>query len=147
MVAALPLGGKRAQRLAQFVFALFVFGESKSFFARVFQKFAITQRIGNMKSHFAGLASAKKFSGSAQLQIGFGNLETVAGAHHCFETSASVISHMMWRNQDAMRFLRAAADTSAQLMQLRKTEAFRVFDDHHGCVRNVDANFDDGSGY
>ena len=40
----------------------------------------------------------------------------------------------------------AAADTSPKLMQLRKTEAFRIFDDHDGGIGNVHANFDDGGG-
>ena len=45
-----------------------------------------------------------------------------------------------------MRLLRAASDASTQLVQLRKAKAFGVFDDHDGCVGNVDTDFDDGGG-
>jgi hypothetical protein len=40
----------------------------------------------------------------------------------------------------------AAADASAELVELGEAEAFGVFDDHGGGVGNVDADFDDRSG-
>ena len=46
--------------------------------------------------------------------------------------------------QEAGRALGAAADTAAQLMQLRKPEAFGVLDDHDARFRHVDADFDHG---
>ena len=39
---------------------------------------------------------------------------------------------------------RAAADASAQLVQLGQAEALGVLDHHHGGVRHVDADFDHG---
>src|ERR1041385_6704205 len=37
----------------------------------------------------------------------------------------------------------APADSSSELVKLRNTETFRVFDQHDGCIRNIDPNFDD----
>src|SRR6516164_9242606 len=39
---------------------------------------------------------------------------------------------------------RAAADPTAELMELSKAEPLRVFDDHHGRFGNVDADFNNG---
>ena len=38
----------------------------------------------------------------------------------------------------------AASDATAQLMELGKPETVRAFNEHHGCVGNVDAHFDNG---
>src|SRR5438445_3385169 len=45
-----------------------------------------------------------------------------------------------------MGFLPAAADASAKLVKLGEAEALGVLDDHDGGVRDVHADFDDGSG-
>src|SRR5713226_3825234 len=45
-----------------------------------------------------------------------------------------------------MRFLRAAADASAKLVELGEAEALGVLDDHDGGVGDVDADFDYGGG-
>jgi hypothetical protein len=44
--------------------------------------------------------------------------------------------------QDAPGLVRAAADAAAQLVQLGQTEAFGIFDQQHGGVGHVDADFD-----
>ena len=43
-----------------------------------------------------------------------------------------------------MGLFRAAADAPAKLVELGESEALGVFDDHHGGVGHVDADFDDG---
>ena len=45
-----------------------------------------------------------------------------------------------------MRFSDTAPNTSAQLMQLRKPEAFSVFDNHQCGIGHVDANLNNGCG-
>ena len=47
-------------------------------------------------------------------------------------------------NNTQIRHVRAATDTPAQLMELGEAEAFGVLDQHHGRVRNVDADLDHG---
>ena len=51
-----------------------------------------------------------------------------------------------WRDQDALRFLGAAADASAKLVELGEAEAVGMLDDHHGGVGNVHAYFNYGGG-
>ena len=46
--------------------------------------------------------------------------------------------------EDAERLFGAAADSAAQLVQLRETEALRVLDHHHRRVGHVDADLDHG---
>ncbi len=60
--------------------------------------------------------------------------------------SLRLAGDFLWRDQDALRFLRAAADASAKLMKLCEAEAVGMLDDHHGGVRNVDADFDYSGG-
>ena len=38
----------------------------------------------------------------------------------------------------------AAANSTAELMELGKAEPLRMFDDYHGRVGNIQANFDNG---
>src|SRR5216684_5428678 len=45
-----------------------------------------------------------------------------------------------------MRFLRAAADAAAKLMELGEAEALGMLDEHDGGVGDVDADFDNGGG-
>jgi len=88
----------------------------------------------------------KKFAGAAQLQISFGNFETVVSAYHGVKARAGIIGQEAGSDQNAMRFLRAAADAAAQLVQLRKTETFCVFNHHNRGVGNVHTDFDDRGG-
>ncbi len=45
-----------------------------------------------------------------------------------------------------MRFLRAASDAATQLVELRESETFGVFDNHDGCVWDIYTDFDHGCG-
>jgi len=95
----------------------------------------------------AGLAGAEKFAGAAEFQVSFGDFETVARAHHGVKAGAGFVGHTHGADQNAVRFLRAPADAAAELMELREAETLGVLDDHYRGVANVDADFDDGSGY
>ena len=68
-----------------------------------------------------------------------------------FEAVARLLQHRQLRRrfrrflvaqQDAIRLVLAAPDAAAQLMQLREPEALRVLDQHDGCIRHIDADFD-----
>src|SRR5258708_10443776 len=88
MVAALPLCGKGAQSLPQLFAALRVFGEREGFFAGGFQKFAIAEGIGDVKTHFTGLAAGDKIARAPQLQNGFLQFSSLAGFYTWFNTRA-----------------------------------------------------------
>ncbi len=123
-----------------------IVGDGESFAAGKFQDFAVAERVGDLKAERTGLAGAEKFAGAAQMQVGFGDLESVARAHHGFQTGAGLVGHAHRADEDAVGFCCAAADAPTKLMQLRKAEALGVFDDHYRRVGNVDADFHDGSG-
>ncbi len=99
-----------------------------------------------MEAESAGLAGAEEFAGAAQLQIGFRDFKTVGGAHHGFEAGARFVGHAHGANEDAVGFLRAAADPSPELMKLGKAETLGVLDNHDRSVGDVDADFDDCGG-
>src|ERR1700687_2827736 len=116
-----------------------VFRHGKSFASRGLQKFTIAQWIRNMKTHVARLTGAKEFTGAAKLQIRFGNFETVIGADHGFEPRARLVRHPKRSNQDAVRFFRAASNSAAQLMPLRKPKPPAVSKAHPVGVGTITA--------
>ncbi len=146
MVAALPFGGEAAEDAVQRDLLRRRVGDGEGFAAGLLEEFAVAEGVGDVKAEGTGLAGAEKFAGAAKLEIGFGDFETVGGAHHGFETGAGFVGHAHGADQDTVGFLRAAADASAELMELGKAEALGVLDDHYGGVGNIDADFDDSGG-
>src|SRR6185437_8725251 len=84
-----------------------------------------------------------KLSGSTQFEILFRHHETVIGFFHDFQTLASCF-RVCVGNQEAIGLIAASSDPASQLVQLCKSEAIRIFDDHDGCIGNVDTDFDNG---
>ena len=64
------------------------------------------------------------------------------GAGPPFTEPSEAENWLLWQGQTMTPF---ATDATAQLMELRKAEALGVFDHHHRCVGNIDANFYDRS--
>src|SRR5215472_13612233 len=124
MIPPLPLGWENPQYFPQRIFFV---GQREGFFASEFQQLPVAQRIRHVKSQLARLFRTEKFSGPAQLQIRFGNFETVVGAHQGLQPLESILAQSPLGHQNAIRFLCAATDTSAQLVQLRQPKSFRVF--------------------
>ena len=75
------------------------------------------------------------------LEVDLGELEAVGRAHHRAEPLFAIGGGRL-AQQETTRRGGAAADAAAQLMQLREPETVGVDDDHHRCVRHVDADFD-----
>jgi len=120
--------------------------EREGFLARELQHGAVTQRVGHVKAQLTGLAGAEKFTGTAKLQIGFGNFEAVVGAHHGFQAGAALVGKARRGDENAVRLMRATADATAKLVQLSEAETLGMLDDHDGGVGHVNANFDDRGG-
>lgn len=123
-----------------------VFGDSEGFAAGYFEEIFVAYGVGDVEAKVAGLAGAEKFAGAAKEEIGFGDFETVGGADHGFEAGAGFFRHANGADEDAMGFGGAAADASAELVELGKAETFGVLDDHGGGVGDVDADFDHRGG-
>src|SRR5208337_3688667 len=88
------------------------------------------------------LLGPEKFTGAAQFEIEFRDLETVVRAHHGVKTALAFFGNLATAHQHTIRFRRAAPDASAQLVELRQTKAVGVLDHHHSRVGHVDADFD-----
>ena len=146
MISPLPLAREHAQNALQSGGLRGSVGEGEGFAAGLLEEFAVAERVGDVEAEGAGLASAEKFAGAAELEISFCDFETVRGTHHGFEAGTGFVGHAHGADENAMRFLRAAADASAELMELGEAEAFGVFDDHYGSVGDIDADFDDRGG-
>ena len=77
VVAALPFRGELAEETLHGVVLRGIGGEGKGFAAGEFEEFAIAQGIGDVEAKVAGLAGAEEFAGAAELQVGFGDFESV----------------------------------------------------------------------
>src|SRR5438445_4062458 len=123
VVAALPVGRQGAEDALKGGVFGGIFGEGESFAAGLLEELAVAQRICNMETKVAGLTRAEEFAGAADFEIGFSDFEAVGGAHHSVETGARFVGHADGADEDAVGFGGAAADATAQLMELREAEA------------------------
>ena len=80
------------------------------------------------------------------LQIFLGDAEAVLGLAHDGEPRLGGRAERRLVEQETSRAAGAAADASAQLMQLRQPEALGVLDHHHGRLRHVDPDLDHRGG-
>ena len=93
MIPPLPLAGKRAQGVLQSVLLSGIVNQRKGLAPREFKQFAIAQRIGDVEAQIPSLARAEKFSRTAELKIGFRDLESIGCAHHGLEPRAGFVGH------------------------------------------------------
>jgi hypothetical protein len=77
MIAALPFCGQGAQNPLQRLFLRGIVGQGEGFAAGEFKQFGVAQWIGDVEAEVAGLAGAEEFAGAAELQVGFGDFESV----------------------------------------------------------------------
>ena len=87
---------------------------------------------------------AEEVSRAAQVEVAFRDLEAIRALHQCVDARLTRLGQPRRRDQHTGGRASAATDTTSQLVQLREAEPFGVFDDHHGGVRHVDADFHDG---
>ena len=102
---------------------------------------------GEAEVEGAALLETLDVAGSAQAEVGFGDLETVGGGAHGAYAFLRGVGEVVFGHEDAEGLVGTAAHASAQLVELGETETFGVFDDHHGGVGDVDAHLDDGGGH
>src|ERR1700676_611900 len=141
MVTALPVWGEGVQSALEGSGLVGVFGQGEGFAAGLLEEFAVAERVGYLEAEVAGLAGAEEFARAAQLQIGFGDFESIVGADHGVEAGAGFLGGADGSDEDAVGFFSAAADASTELVQLREAETLGVLDDHYCGVGNVDAYF------
>src|ERR1700685_632880 len=112
-----------------------------------FEQLAITNQISHLEVRQASLARAEEFTRATKLQVELGDLESVVGADHSIEAALSVFRNLAAGHEHAIRLGCATADATAKLMKLGQPEAFRVFDNHHGRIRNLNDNLNHSRGH
>ena len=83
---------------------------------------------------------------AAQAEILVGDEEAVVGVAQQRQAAAGRFVHPVLVQQQAETGVGAAADPSAQLVELGQTEAFGVLDHHHRGFRDIDADLHDRGG-
>ena len=104
----------------------------------------VAQQVADAERWHARLTRAEEVAGTTQPQIALGDLEAVVVSVSALSRSRPCSVKRRLIQEDAVRLVRAAADTAAQLVQLRQSETFGVLDDHDRRVGHVDADLDHG---
>ena len=87
----------------------------------------VLREIGKTQHRQPALARAEHLAGAAQPQILLGNAEAVLGLAQDRQALPRHLAERRLVQQNAGRGLVASADTTAELMQLREPEPFRMF--------------------
>ena len=91
-----------------------------------------------------GLQGTLQVAGSAKLQVGFGDAETVVGSNHDIHPFAGLFAQLEIGEEEAVALVSATSDASAELVELAEAKTLSVLDHHDGRVRYVHADLDDG---
>ena len=110
-----------------------------------FDKPTIAHDIHQLQHRGAALAIAQDIAFATKRQVDAGELEAVvAGLHRAKAFESDVL--LRCRHEEHLGGFLAATDATAQLVELRETEAVGVLHDHDGRVRDVHAHLDDRGG-
>src|SRR6266550_2877863 len=82
------------------------------------QNLPVADQIRDQKTRQTRLLCTKKFARAPQFEIEFGDLKSVAGAHHGIEPLLALFGNFSARHQNAKRFGRSSSDSPAQLVKL-----------------------------
>src|SRR3972149_11543371 len=104
--------------------------------AGLFEYGEIPDEVADLQLGQSMLTCAEEFTRSSQFKIHFCNLESIAGLSHNFQPFACLIGFGISKKQ-AVRLLASPANASAQLVELCKSEPFRMLYNHYGGVGYV----------
>jgi len=103
----------------------------------------IPEKTGESKTCRTPLPDAREFTGSAELEVCFGDFKAVIGAAQHLQPTPRILAKSLIRHQNAPCLAFSPADPATKLMKLRKTESLRRLDDHHRRLRHIHANLYD----
>src|SRR4029453_15544318 len=105
---------------------------------------AVAREADELQVGEARLARAEQLSLAAQLEVDLGEGEAVVRVDERLQAALRLLGELVLRARDeeAVGLLRAAANSSAQLVQLGEAKAVGLLDDHDRRVRDVDADLD-----
>ena len=93
----------------------------------------------------AGLARSEERARTAELEVLFGDIEAARVLGEGLEPPVLLASEFS-REEEAVGLVFAAADASAELVELGEAEPVGVLDHHDARIRDVDADLDDRGG-
>jgi len=103
--------------------------------------FFVPYYISNPKRWQTRLSDAKKVSRTAQTEVGFGDLEAIAGLHHRFDPGLG-FRRFGIADQETKGLIAPPADPAAELMKLGKPKTLGMLNNHDGSVGNVYPDLD-----
>lgn len=89
------------------------------------------------------LLRALQIAGSAELQVRFGNAETVVGGDHDVHPLARLLGEFDLGEQDAITLVGTAPHPAPQLVELAQTETLGVLDNHNRGIGDIDSDLYD----
>ena len=92
------------------------------------------------------LAGSKKLSRSPNLQILFSYFKPIISFTHYRHTLFSHTAFLVAKH-DTIRLFSAAPNPAPKLMKLGKSKTFSVFDNHNGCIGNINTNLNHCCGH
>src|SRR6476620_6787376 len=111
--------------------------------ARRSKQLAMYGEIGNPENRYTRLPRAQHLAPTAQLQVLFGNAETVVGLAHDLKPRFGHSAERALIKEHAGGLASATTDAATQLMELSEAKALGILDDHHARLRHIDPDFDD----
>src|SRR4029453_5894315 len=112
-----------------------IFERQDRFATCLLHQLMIAQQVADAKRRHARLPRAEEVAGAAKLEGPLVDLKAIGRLGQRLQPIAPLIAQWRLIQEDAIGMMRAAADASAQLMQLRQSEPFRVFHHHHQRIR------------
>src|SRR6185503_9679817 len=98
------------------------------------------REVGDAEFRHAALAQAQRIAAAAEAQILLGDAEAVLGLAQDREPRLGGLAERALVEEEAGRGALAAADATAELVELRQAEALGVLDDHDRRFRHVDTD-------
>src|SRR5437868_5746117 len=120
--------------------------DSLRFRAGQLQQLAVSYQVGYSEAWRAGLFGSEEFTRTAHFEIEFRDRESVLSLDHGFQPALPFRRDFAAGHEHAVGFVRAAPNASAQLVKLRKPEAFSMLDHHHRGIGHIDSHFDNRGG-
>src|SRR5712692_679343 len=93
--------------------------------SRLFDQGDVDGQVSKAQRRQAALPLPEQFARAAQLQVGFGDSKSIVGPRQNFQPVDGIL-RFGGSHQNAIRFVRAAADAATELVQLRQPELVGV---------------------
>jgi hypothetical protein len=104
----------------------------------------ISRQITETEPRDAALLLSEQLTRPTQFEVSLSQAKPISGV---FQNAQPLLRDFrrFLTYQNAVRIVRSSTNPAPQLMKLSQTELLGIFDEHDGCIRHVDSDFDHGS--